>query len=174
LLPTRGARQNALLAVFALALYRTLLDHGVERRYATELVGDLAWALYEKWVVVPRLIARLTKRNPQAQMNAMLRMFLRFPFNRPGYEWKAWTERSGAFAIDFYRCPMRDYMRSQGEEELMLGSICALDFALAQVMAPGGRYQRAHTLSAGDTVCDMRWTAAPLPRAVRGPSLRKS
>ena len=90
----------------------------------------------------------------------MLRAFLHFPFSRPGYEWNAWPEDSGALAIDFYSCPMRDYLKSQGEEEFMRNSI----FALAQAMATGGRYERAHTLSAGDPVCDMRWFAGkPAP-----------
>jgi hypothetical protein len=158
-LETHGARQNALLAVFALAVYRALLAEGVNAKYATELVTDLAWAVYQKWVVVPRLVARVASDDPQEQMNVMLRMFLRFPFSRPGYDWNAWTEESGAYAIDFYRCPMRDYLRSQGEEEFMLNSLCTLDFALAQVMAKSGRYERAHTLSAGDGVCDMKWRA---------------
>jgi L-2-amino-thiazoline-4-carboxylic acid hydrolase len=161
---THGSCQNELLAVLALAIYRTLLADGVQAKYATELVTDLVWKIYEKWVVLPRLVARWAKDDPQEQMNLMLRMFLRYPFSRPGYDWKAWTEDSGAYAIDFYRCPMRDYMRSQGEEEFMLNSICTLDFALAQVMTGGGRYQRPHTLSAGDRVCDMKWFATT-PRA---------
>ena len=178
-LETHGARQNALLAVFALAVYRELQAEGVNAKYATELVTDLAWTVYQKWVIVPRLIARVASDDPQQQMNLMLRMFLRFPFNRPGYDWKAWTDES-AYAIDFYRCPMRDYLRSQGEEEFMLNSLCTLDFALAQVMAKGGRYERSHTLSAGDTVCNMKWRADRLHpnrgrrRAAKPPAVKRS
>ena len=166
---THGSRQNALLAVLALAIYRTLLAEGTEAKYATELVTDLVWKIYEKWIILPRLVARWAKDDPQEQMNLMLRMFLRFPFSRPGYDWKAWTEDSGAYAIDFYRCPMRDYMKSQGEEGFMRNSLCTLDFALAQVMTDGGRYQRPHTLSAGDRVCDMKWFAnTPRAASCRG------
>jgi hypothetical protein len=165
-LQTRGNRQNVLLGVFSLAVYRALLAEGIEQRYATELVADLAWKVYENWVTVPRLIARLLRRDPQEQMNLMLRMFLRFPFSRPGYDWRAHTE-DGALALDFYRCPVRDFLHSQGEEEFMLGTWCSLDFALAQVMVKGGRYQRPHTLSAGDRVCDMKWYASE-PHAAAG------
>jgi len=42
--------------------------------------------------------------------------FLRFPFSRPGYDWQA-RPGSGVFALDIYRCPVRDYLASQGEEE---------------------------------------------------------
>jgi len=31
-------------------------------------------------------------------------------------------------------------------------------FALAQVMVKGGRYEPPHTLSAGDSLCDMIWS----------------
>ena len=159
-LKTRGNRQNVLLGVFSLAVWRALLAEGIDRPYATELVTDLAWKIYEKWVVLPRLAARCTHRDPQQQMNLMLRMFLRFPFSRPGYNWQARPE-AGAFALDIYRCPVRDYLASQGEEEFMRNSWCTLDFALAQVMTQGGHYQRPHTLTAGDRVCDMTWFAKP-------------
>jgi hypothetical protein len=159
-LKTRGNRQNVLLGVFSLAIFRALLAEGIDKPYATELVTDLAWKIYEKWVVLPRLAARCTHRDPQQQMNMMLGMFLRFPFSRPGYDWQTRPE-AGAFALDIYRCPVRDYLRSQGEEDFMLNSWCTLDFALAQVMTRGGHYQRPHTLTAGDRLCDMTWFAKP-------------
>jgi len=34
---------------------------------------------------------------------------------------------------------------------------CQFDWAAAQAMAAGEKYERPHTLSAGDTICDMRW-----------------
>ena len=157
-LHTYGNRQNVLLGVLSLAIYQVLLAEGVEERYATELVTDLAWKVYEKWVVLPRFVARLATHDPQQRMNLMLRMFLRFPFSRPGYDWQARSE-PGAFVLDVHRCPVRDYLKSQGQEKFMINSWCTLDFALAQVMTPGGRYQRPHTLSAGDSVCDMKWFA---------------
>lgn len=157
-LKTRGNRQNVLLGVFSLAIFRALLAEDIDKPYATELVTDLAWKIYEKWVVLPRVAARFAHRDPQQQMNMMLRMFLRFPFSRPGYDWQARPE-VGAFALDIYRCPVRDYLRSQGEEEFMRNSWCTLDFALAQAMTKGGHYQRPHTLTAGDRVCDMKWFA---------------
>jgi hypothetical protein len=155
---TPGSRQNVLLGVFSLAIYRALLAEGIEQSYATELVADLAWKVYEKWIVAPRFVARLKGGNPQEQMNSMLRMFLRFPFNRPGYEWKV-NSGPDSMGIDFYRCPVRDYLASEGEEEFMRNTWCTLDFALAQAMVRGGRYERPRTLSAGDNLCEMKWFA---------------
>ncbi len=159
---TPGSRQNVLLGVFSLAIYRALLAEGIEESYATELVADLAWKVYEKWIVAPRFLARLKSDDPQEQMNSMLRMFLRFPFNRPGYDWKA-NSKPDSMEIDFFRCPVRDYLASEGEEEFMRNTWCTLDFALAQAMTKGGRYERPRTLSAGDDLCEMRWFAEGRP-----------
>lgn len=159
-LKTMGNRQNVLLGVATLAMYRALLAEGIEKAYATELLTDVAWKIYEKWIVLPRFIARLVSHDPQEQVDVMLRMFLTYPFSRPGYDWKVRPEPD-TFAVDILRCPVRDYLKSQGEEEFMLNSWCTLDFALAQVMTKGGHYERPHTLSAGDEVCDMKWYGRP-------------
>jgi hypothetical protein len=163
-LKTLGNRQNVLLGVLTLALYRALLAEGIQERYATELLTDLVWKVYAKWVAPLRLVARRVTDDPQQQMNLMLRMLLRYPFSRPGYDWQARLE-PGAFALDIYRCPVYDYLKSQGADQFMLRSWCTLDFALAQVMTTGGHYQRPHTLAAGDKLCDMKWFATPKPEA---------
>lgn len=155
---TLGSRMNVMLGVASLAMYKAMLSEGIDGQYATELFTDVAWIVYEKFVMVPRLIARLITRDPQKRMNFILHAFLKFPFNRPGYQWKVKSEVEG-FQVDFYRCPVRDYFHEMGEEEFMLGSWCTLDYALAQVMVQGGHYERPHTLSAGDPVCDMIWSA---------------
>jgi hypothetical protein len=168
-LETLGSRHNVLLGVLTLAAYRALLAEGIEERYATELLTDLVWKVYAKWVVPLRLVARRVTDDPQQQMNLMLRMLLRYPFSRPGYDWQARLE-PGAFALDIYRCPVYDYLKSQGADQFMLRSWCTLDFALAQVMTTGGHYQRPHTLAAGDKLCDMKWFATPKPERANGQS----
>lgn len=155
---TLGSRMNVMLGVASLAMYNAILSEGIDRHYAIVLFTDVAWKVYEKFVIVPRSIARLTTRNPQKRMNFMLHAFLKFPFNHPGYQWKVRSEDEG-FQVDFYRCPVRDYFHEMGEEDFLLSSWCTLDYALAQVMVPGGQYKRPHTLSAGDPVCDMIWSA---------------
>ena len=34
---------------------------------------------------------------------------------------------------------------------------CTFDYTSAEYAVEGGKYQRKHTLSDGDEVCDMRW-----------------
>jgi hypothetical protein len=155
-LKTLGNRQNVLLGVATDALYQTLLAEGIQKEYCTELLTDVVWKGYETWIVLPRAVARLLARDPQKQMELMLRMFLHYPFSRPGYDWKFQPE-SGRVTLDFYRCPVHDYFKARGEEEFFRYSWCTLDFALAQVMTKDGRYERPYTLSAGDERCNMKW-----------------
>jgi len=156
---THGSRQNIAIGVLSLAVYRALVHEGVSSDYATELFTDSLWKFYEKWAVLPRFTARIITRDPQKQMELIMRMFLRYPFSPPGYEWKVRPE-PGAFALDIYRCPVHDYFKEQGEEEVTFfrDSWCTLDYAFAEAIVKGGRYERPHALSDGDTVCDMKWT----------------
>jgi hypothetical protein len=64
-LKTLGNRQNVLLGVASLAMYRALLAEGLEKAYTTELFTDVAWKVYEKWIVLPRFIARRLSHDPQ-------------------------------------------------------------------------------------------------------------
>ena len=154
---TFGSRMNVMLGVASLAMYKALLDEGIERGYAIELFTGVAWKVYEKFVVLPRLLARLVTRDPQKRMNFMLQAFLKFPFSQPGYQWKI-KSQDEKFQLDFYRCPVRDYFHEMGEDDFLLNSWCTLDYALAQVMVKNGHYKRPHALSAGDPLCDMTWS----------------
>jgi hypothetical protein len=157
---TPGGRRNVRMGVFTLAHYKALRSVVQDKQYAIVLATDFCWRGYEQSIGVSRLVARLVTRDPQKQMNLMMRMGLRYPFSRPDYDWKVHPDPD-AFAVDFYRCPVFDYFKTQGEEalEFFRNSWCTLDFPLAEVMVRGGRYERPHTLSAGDEVCDMRWIA---------------
>jgi len=46
-------------------------------------------------------------------------MFLRYPFNRPRYNWKVLSE-CGTFVVDYYRHLVDDFLKAQGEAEFML------------------------------------------------------
>jgi len=137
-----------------------LLDEGIQKEYCTELLTNIAWKAYESWIVLPRFMARILARNPQKQMEIMLRMFLRYPFSRPGYDWEI-RPKVDRVELDIYRCPVHKFFKTQGEEEFFRNSWCTLDFALAQVMTKDGHYERSLTLSAGDDRCNMKWFVQP-------------
>lgn len=156
-----GNRQNVFLTVMSLAAYRAFLAAGIERDYATELFADLGWKIYETWLILPRFVARLVTRDAQKQMNLMLRLWLWYPFNPPGYQRTFWADRE-RFCIDWTRCPAYEYVKRHGkagEGEFFRNTWCQYDWAVAQAMVKGGVYERTHTLADGDPVCDMRWYA---------------
>ncbi|MGA9533688.1 MAG: hypothetical protein WBR18_13305 [Anaerolineales bacterium] len=170
--PTWGNRHNVFLAVLSVAMYHALLERGVDRDYAIELFADVGWKLYVKFLVVPKAIARLRTPDPQEQMNLVLQMLLRFPFNapgRPGYEVKGYSVGRSKFITDWTYCPPFDYVKQyvekhgdRGEVQAFFRSWCQYDWALAYAIAEGtgqpGWYQRPHALSQGDDICDMTWS----------------
>jgi len=166
---TLGNRQNLYLAVATRAAYLAFLESGIDSAYATELISDVAWKVYAAWLPVPRFFARLASRDPQMQMNFILRAFLRYPFSEPGYQRKV-REESDGLNTYWYRCPPQAYFRLHGTPEEMIffnRTWCAFDWAIANEMVEGGWYERAHTLSAGDNVCDMKWHGRPEKSSIR-------
>ena len=154
--PTLGNRQNMILAGITLACFQSLLVEGIERDYAVELIAKAAWQIYEKWGILPRWIARRQTREPAEQMRTMVRLFLRYPFNPPGYRFEASSTQDG-IRVAMYRCPVADYLRAQDAADLCVGSWCALDFPLAAMW--GGRLERSGTLAGGASYCDFNFIA---------------
>jgi hypothetical protein len=173
-LPTFGNRHNLFVfAVLAIAFYHALLEAGVEKQYAVELYSDIGWKLYVKQATFPRLVARLSSRDPDKQMGLVLRMLGVFPFSapgKPGYEVKAWRGQ-GCICINYFHCPPYSFVKQyveqngdRGELELYRKSWCTYDWPFAYAIMGGGykklgHYERPHTISSGDDVCDMRWYA---------------
>lgn len=174
-LPNLGNRHNVFLAVLSVSLYHALLDHGIETKYATTLFADVGWKLYVKFLSLPRALARIRFSDPQQQMNFVLRMLLRFPFQpsrRPAYEASAYETDNGAFATDFTYCPPFAFVRAyverhgdNGEVDAFFRSWCQYDWALAYAIVEGthriGSYEREQSLSQGDPICDMIWGTRP-------------
>jgi len=173
-LPTLGNRHNVLLAALTVAAYRSFLEEGVDGEYAIELFADVGWKLYEKFIVLPRLIAKIATRDRQRRMNLMLRMLMIYPFStpgRPGYECKVRAEPD-ALRTCWTHCPPYAFVKRYAEKHADPGAIeafrkswCWYDWAFTYAMAEGGhgwrgRYERPLTLSSGDEVCDMRWSAS--------------
>lgn len=154
--PKFGNRMNMLLACVTLACFRVLMAIGVEREYAVELIGDMAWKVYERWGRLPILAARLLTRDPRERLRMSVNMFSRFPFTPPGYLFERLPSNDG-IALDMLRCPVAEYFRKQDASDLCMGTWCNLDFALAEMW--GGRLERTETLAAGCARCDFRFKA---------------
>lgn len=158
---SRGNRFNVALAVFSLATYRALREQGLEREWASTVFADIGWQLYKIGINIPLFFIRPFTRDPQTRLNFVLRVFLFFPFAEDpvGYKRKYWKEKDH-FRTDWYRCAPYNYFRQHGNEEEMemfRRSWCLYDFALPGLIDPDSHYERPHTLSSGEAVCDMRW-----------------
>ena len=158
--PTRGARQNVLLAALTLAAFRALLDAGVERGYAIELIGDAAWRLYAWWGRLDTLATAPFGGDPPERLRRRVNLFLRYPFGRPAYQYADRPQPRGR-GLDMLRCPIADYMRGNEAADLCVGTWCNLDFALAEMW--GGHLERQGTLAGGAPRCDFRFIASPRP-----------
>ena len=154
-----GNRSLMNSGVFSLALYRVLLDLVKDKTYATQLTADLLWKFYEKSLKSPAVLSRMIYRDREKQMEILGKWGTKYRFCPPAYKVETRFENA-TFFMDFYRCPICDYFREQGEEELEFfrNTWCTFDWAAMEAMIEGPvRYERNQTLSAGDQVCDMRW-----------------
>ena len=119
--PTLGARQNVVLACLTVAFFRTLLDNGVERPYAVELVGDATWRIYARWGRLAAAITAPLGGEPSARLRRRVELFLRYPFGRPAYVYEDRDEPRGR-AFDMLRCPIAEYMRAHDAADLCVGT----------------------------------------------------
>lgn len=172
-LPTWGSRLNVFMAVVTTAAYQEMLDRGVSRDYAAALVADVGWKVYAWMLTASAVPARLLTRSPQRRLDWTLRLLMRFPFGAPGkpaYEVRAWNDGEKVFT-HWTHCPPQAFVRSwvesgedRGELDAFYRSWCLYDWAGADLLVGDGErghYERAHTLSRGDAVCDMCWWARP-------------
>ena len=168
-LPTYGNRHNVFLAVITTAAYQEMIARGVPSEYAKTLVGDLGWKVYNWMLTIVSMPFRVIIRDPAKRMERILRALMVFPFSAPGapgYEVKVWTEGSDTYT-HWTHCPPQTFVRrlielngDQGELEAFFKSWCLYDWPGADVLADDGQhghYSRPHTLSRGDSVCDMCW-----------------
>lgn len=154
--PKLGNRMVMLLSCVTLACFRVLMANGTERQYAIELIGDVAWKIYEKFGRFPMLVTGLLTRDPRKRLQMSVNTFSRFPFTPPGYVIERLPSSDG-ISMDMLRCPVAEYFRKQDASDLCIGAWCNLDYALAEMW--GGWLERTETLAAGHSRCDFRFKA---------------
>lgn len=160
--PTFGSRINVRLAALTLAMLRSLTAHGIERKYAIELIGDTCWKVYQYWGLVGRFLGRLTRRHPIKDRNPRRiskdgDWAMSFPFNPPGYRAR-YISTQGGLGFNVVRCPVSEYFNTNGSQDLAVGTWCMLDYPLAEMIDL--KLVRTQTLAAGDHQCDFRWFSA--------------
>jgi ubiquinone biosynthesis protein len=151
---TLGNRMVVLLSCVTLACFRVLMAAGIERHYAVELIGDVAWKVLEKFGRLTMFVAGLLSRDPRERLRMSVNSFSQFPFTPPGYVEKRLPSSDGV-SMDMLRCTAAEYFRKQDASDLCIGTWCNLDYALAEMW--GGWLERTETLAAGYTRCDFRF-----------------
>lgn len=148
-----------------LAIYRALVKQKVDPNYAMNLIGDMIWQVVVNNkgsipIIDPlrKKLAKLTTKDPMAFLEKRLKDGMKYPYSKPGYKIEFYKDKD-VYCMDIYSCPVFDFYKQFGEEEMTMfrKTWCTFDYTLAEHLVEGGKYQRKHTLSDGDEVCDMRY-----------------
>ncbi|MFW9854474.1 MAG: L-2-amino-thiazoline-4-carboxylic acid hydrolase [Candidatus Thorarchaeota archaeon] len=160
-----GNYMNEYGGLIHLAIYRAMVEEKIDPSYATNLVADLIWQVRVTMKgVVPIIdplrlkLAKLRTKDPVAYLEKRLKDALKFPYSEPGYKTKLYKD-GDVFHLDIFSCPVHDFYAQFGQEEMNFfrRTWCTYDYTVAEHLVEGGKYQREHTLSDGDEVCDMRY-----------------
>lgn len=168
-LPDTGNRHNVFMAVATTAAYQVMLERGVPPEYAQTLVSDLGWKVYRWLLLAASIPIRLTTRDPVKRMKRSVRASMALFFSAPGppgYEVTVWTQGTDTHT-NWTHCPPLAFVRrviethgDRGELDAFYHSWCLYDWTGADMLAHDGQrghYSRQHTMSRGDSVCDMCW-----------------
>jgi hypothetical protein len=154
------------LGLIDLAIYRALVKERIDSDYAVRLLGDMIWqARVNAKGLIPIIdplrlkLAKIMTKDPMAFLEKRLKDGMKFPYSEPGYKVELYKDKN-VYCMDFYSCPVFDFYKHFGKEEMTLfrKTWCTYDYAAVEHLVEGGKYQREHTLSDGDEVCDMRFS----------------
>jgi len=163
--PNLGSRITARLGgVLLAACLDALLEEGLERDYAIELIGDMAWRIYRRWGQAASLLVAPFERDPVRRIRLAVGLFLYFPFGGPGYQREDIPDPSGR-RFNIASCPTSAYLVPRGAADLMLKAGCNLDYALAELW--GGRLERDGTIAEGCARCAFRFVGGVPPATIR-------
>ena len=156
---------NVQLAAITISLFQVLLETGIERTYAIELISDMTWQPYAQLGRLNRVLTRILPRaltKPLQNEADVARhvqkdgtFALGFPFNAPGYI-AQYVPMKGAAAFDMIRCPVAQVFRDRAAVDLCLATWYNLDYSLAEIKHINGKLQRTTTLVQGADRCDFR------------------
>jgi hypothetical protein len=159
--PNLGSRITVrLAAVLLAACLDAMLEEGLERDYAIELIGDTAWRIYRRWGQAGNLLVAPFARDPVHRIRSAVGLFLYFPFGEPGYQREDILDPAGR-RFNCVSCPTAAYLVPRGDADLMLGAGCNLDYALAELW--GGRLERDGTIADGRGRCAFRFVGGVPP-----------
>jgi L-2-amino-thiazoline-4-carboxylic acid hydrolase len=148
------------LAAITIAFHQALIDAGYEDEAAAQLVADVAWVVYRKMGAFVSLLSRFAAKDQFERIRTATRIFRRFPFGSPAYQWKEIRAAPNTVAFDCTHCPAAEYFASRNRADLCVRTFCNLDFPLAKDWS--AELQRTGTIAGGAKRCDFRWRVAQL------------
>jgi ubiquinone biosynthesis protein len=147
------------LAAITIAFDQALTDAGYGDEASTQLVADVAWVVYRKMGAFVWLLSRIAGKDQVQRVRMATKIFRRFPFGAPAYQWQEISAGPGTIAFDCTRCPAAEYFASRNRAGLCVKTFCNLDFPLARDW--GAELERTGTIAGGAERCDFRWRVAP-------------
>lgn len=150
------------LAAITCSIQEVLLEGDISEQQVTDIIEELAWLVYQRMGRLAWMLTRVRTSDDHHRLLLATRLFRRFPFGPPSYEWKDIDTKDGAVAFDCLRCAAAEYFASEHKSDLCVRTFCNLDFALAVMWR--ARLERGGTLAGGAERCDFRWRPMPTPR----------
>lgn len=135
-----GNYQNEYVGLIDLAIYRALLKAKIDPNYAVNLVGDMQWqgVVNSKGLIpiidpVRKKLHKLTTKDPIAYLEKRLKAMMKYPYSEPGYKIEFYKDKN-VYCMDIYSCPVFDFYKQFGEEEMALfrKTWCAFDYTSAE------------------------------------------
>lgn len=162
---SHGNQLMVYCGILSLASYRVFRNQGMSHEYSTLLIGDVIWKLYIFGFKTIWITTGFITRSSYERLNYTLRILCKYPFNEDpkGYQVSVYST-SDYISTDFTQCVVQKYfshVSTDKEMDFFRNSWCQYDFSLPSYLIDGGSYERKHTISNGDNICDMRWYAKP-------------
>lgn len=142
-----------------LALYRALLEFGVERSTALGLIERIQWRIIEPLTAGAFGVSRVRGSSLGIRVRWLVDMMFRLLFTQPFRREVLSSVGGTEFNVTF--CPFAEYLKAQGAPELTGAALCALDYHMARQW--GVRLERQQTIAEGGEYCDFKFVVPIKP-----------
>ncbi len=150
-----GATLTLNMACFSVAFYRSLIENGMTKEKAIDVLYNICWEIYQVMAEIPAKFANTMTNSAHDKMRFATQLFRLFPFSSPDYRWKDVKADKNTVAFDCQQCRVAEYFIQHNLGDVCYQTWCKLDFPLAQKW--GGKLERKGSIANGNKCCDFRW-----------------
>ncbi len=160
--PRRGASAGVNFMIryleWSCALYRAVLEHGMNKAEALVLVEKIMTDVYRPVPAAMFKLSRLRSAKREVRVRWILGMVTRYFLPAPPFCYRHLPSETGV-AFDVTVCPFADYFNGQGVPELTEPAAGNMDYVMADEW--GVELVRTQTIADGAAHCDFRWKLPP-------------